>query len=60
MLRLENLRDLEARVPLDSQVVVRLTGQDRAQVERAARRMGVPVGRLIRAILRHVLGEAAA
>lgn len=45
---------------LEEQLVLRVTREDRERLNRAAAEVGVPAGRLARAILRHVLGGATA
>lgn len=57
--KLEDLPGLRRSEPLDEQIVVRVSTTDREQLERTAARLGVPAGRLARAILRQVLAEAA-
>ncbi len=58
--KLRDLPELRTRDPLDTQVVVRLHRRDREQLERTARALGVPAGRLVRALMKEALAEAEA
>ncbi len=55
---LANLPDLRPQQQLDSAITIRITNTDRKRLERAAAELGVPVGRLLRAIARRALAEA--
>jgi len=55
---LADLPDLQPRQrELDSTLTLRLSNTDREGLERAAAELGVPVGRLLRAIARRALAE---
>ena len=58
---LADLPDLQPRQrELDSMLTIRLSNTDRERLERAAAELGVPVGRLLRAIARKALAEVEA
>ena len=56
---LADLPDLQPRQrELNGSLTIRLSNTDRERLERAAGELGVPVGRLLRAIARRALAEA--
>ena len=56
---LADLPDLQPRQrELDGSLTIRISNTDRGRLERAAAELGVPVGRLLRAIARRALAEA--
>ena len=61
MRNLAALPDLHprARRELDTTITIRMSSTDRDRLERTAAELGVPVGRLLRAIARQALAETA-
>jgi hypothetical protein len=53
-----DLPDLRPQPELGATLTVRLTRSDRHRIDALARELGVPPGRLARAILRHALEQA--
>ena len=56
---LMDLPELRVQPDLDTTITVRLTRADREHIERRARELGVPPGKLARAVLRKVLVESS-
>ncbi len=55
---LADLPDLQQQPELDATLTTRFTQADRERIESAAQELGVPPGRLVRALVRRALAEA--